>query len=385
MQEKKARKSNRSQWQLLLLALGMTVVTGGAGYLFGQAAKSSSWVPTGWGTRFDVLSGWDLLVLPLLFVFVLAFHEAGHLAGGMSRGMRFLLFIAGPFAWIRGADGVHFRWLFNLGTFGGLAAALPLPGQELKPQLVRLVLGGPLASLLLAAMAFAAFLWMPGRAGIYGLIVAGTSLAIFVVTALPMRNGGFMSDGMQLLQLRRNPAMVERRVRLMALVGQGMAGTRPRDYDADLLAQAQSITGGESSYDIGVWLYSYFQAIDAGDVAAAAGWLDRIESAFDDYPVGFRQSLAVELALYEAMVRRRLDVAQSWMARAKGGLVDASRRSLAEAAVASLQGRRETALAALAVAQRKLGQSMDPGSALLSADQIGALRLELANSMTQLG
>jgi hypothetical protein len=68
------------------------------------------------------------------------------------------------------------------------------------------------------------------------------------------------------------------------------------------------------------------------------------------------------------------------MARAKGGLVDASRRSLAEAAVASLQGRRETALAALAVAQRKLGQSMDPGSALLSADQIGALRKELANS-----
>ena len=80
------------------------------------------------------------------------------------------------------------------------------------------------------------------------------------------------------------------------------------------------------------------------------------------------------------MVRRRLDVSESWMARAKGGLVDASRRSLAEAAIASLQGRSDTALAALAVAQRKLGQSMDSGSALLSTDQTVVRRKELANA-----
>ena len=66
----------------------------------------------------------------MLIVFVLAFHEAGHLAGGMSRGMRFLLFIAGPFGWIRGKDGVRFRWFFNLGTLGGVAAAMPVPGRR---------------------------------------------------------------------------------------------------------------------------------------------------------------------------------------------------------------------------------------------------------------
>lgn len=377
MQAQQPGKSSRSRWRLLLIAACIGVLTSVAGYQLGRAAKS--WVPNGFGVSFDVLSGWDLLALPVLIVFVLAFHEAGHLAGGMSRGMRFLLFIAGPFGWIRGEDGIHFRWFFNLGTFGGLAAALPAPGQALKPQLIRLVLGGPLASLLLSVLGIAAFAWLPGRAGAYGLIVAGLSLAIFVVTALPMRNGGFMSDGMQFLQLSRNPAMVERRVRLMALMGQGMAGTRPRDYDAHLLAQAQAITGEESVYDTVVWLYSYYHAIDCGDVAAAAGWLDRIESAFADYPDGFRQSLAVELALYEALVRRRLEVAESWMARAKGGVVDPSRRSLAEAAVASLQGRRDTALAALAVAQRTLGQSMDPGSAKLSVMQIGALREALTS------
>lgn len=377
MQAQQPGKSSRSRWPLLVTVICIALLTSASGYWLGKAARS--WVPTGFVARFDVLSGWDLLALPVLIVFVLAFHEAGHLVGGMSRGMRFLLFIVGPFGWIRGENGVHFRWFFNLGTFGGLAAALPVPGQALKPQLMRLVLGGPLASLLLAALAFAAFLYLPGRAAAYGLIVAGLSLAIFVVTALPMRSGGFMSDGMQFLQMSRNPAMVERRVRLTALMGQGMAGTRPREYDADLLAQAQLLTGDESLYDTTFWLYRYLHAIDGGDVAAAAGWLDRIEAAFEDYPDGFRQSLAIELALYEALVRRRLHVAQSWMARAKGGVVDSCRRSLAEAAVASLEGRRDGALAALAVAQRTLGQSMDPGSAKLSADQIGALRETVMN------
>lgn len=368
----------RSRMRSLPVALAVGVLAGGLGYLLGKLGKAS--MPASLAAGMDALNGWDLLALPLIILLVLAIHEGGHLAGGMSRGMRFLLFIVGPFAWMRGKDGIRFRWIFNLGTFGGLAAAMPAPDRELKPQLMRLVLGGPLASLLLATIAFAAAWWLPGRTSAYCLIVAVMSLGIFVVTAIPMRSGGFMSDGMQFLQLSRNPVMVDRRVRLTALMGQGMAGTRPRDYDAKLLAQAQAMTGDERIYDVGVWLCSYFHALDSGDIAAAGDWLDRIESAFDEYPAGFRQSLAIELALFEALHRRRLDVAQAWMARAKGGVVDASRRSLAQAALAHLQGRRETALAELAAAQRKLGQSMDAGSAQLTADQIEALQRELGQA-----
>ncbi len=376
MPEQSASKSRSSRWQTLPVALGVGVLAGGLGYLLGTAGKSA--MPTLFSARLGMLSPWDLWALPLIILFVLAVHEAGHLAGGMTRGMRFLLFIVGPFGWIRGKDGIHFRWFFNLSTFGGLAAAMPAPGRALKPQLIRLVLGGPLASLLLASIAFAAFFWLPGRAGAYGLMVSGMSLAIFAVTAIPMRNGGFMSDGMQFLQLSRNPALVERRVRLMALMGQGMAGARPRDYDPQLLAQAQALIGEETVYDVAIWLLSYFHAIDSGDVAVAAGWLDRIETAFNDYPDGFRQSLAIELALHEALHRRRLDVAQSWLARAQGGVVDAARRSLAQAAVANLEGHRENATAELLNARRKLGQSMDAGSAQMTADQIGVLQREWA-------
>ena len=58
--------------------------------------------------------------------------------------------------------------------------------------------------------------------------------------------------------------------------------------------------------------------------------------------------------------------------------MDVSRRRLAEAAVAAREGRRDDALAALAVAEAKLGSSMDAGSTHLSADQVAGLRAELA-------
>ena len=367
-------KAKKPQWQALLM--GLVMGAAGAGFGFLLAKTGMQWLPA--SVSLKALTPWDLLALPVIMVFVLAFHEAGHLAGGMSRGMRFLLFIAGPFGWVRGKDGVRFRWFFNLGTLGGVAAAMPVPGLPLRPQLTRLVVGGPLASLVLAVAGLAVFWLVPGRVGAYALVTAGLSLAIFVVTAVPMRAGGFMSDGMQLVQLRRNPAMVERRARLLALMGQGLAGRRPRDYDADSLAHAQAITGDEAMYDVGVWLYSYFHALDAGDIGAAEGFLARVESLVDDYPDGFRQSLAIELALFEALHRRRLDAARAGRARARGGVVDASRRRLAEAALAAREGRRDDALAALALAEAKLGSSMDAGSVHLSADQLAGLRTELA-------
>lgn len=370
------RKQKKPRWQIGLVTLVMAIAGGVFGYLL--ATAGASFLPGSLSLK--ALTAWDLLALPVIIVFVLAFHEAGHLAGGMSRGMRFLLFIAGPFGWVRGKDGVRFRWFFNLGTLGGVAAAMPVPGLPLKPQLTRLVVGGPLASLVLATAGFAVFWFVPGRVGAYALVTAGLSLAIFMVTAVPMRSGGFMSDGMQLRQLRRQPAMVERRARLLALMGQGLAGLRPRDYDRESLTHAQAITGDEALYDVGVWLYSYFNALDAGDVAAAEGFLARVEPLFDDYPDGFRQAIAIELALFEALHRRRLDQAHAWLARARGGVVDVSRRRLAEAAVAAREGRRDDALAALKAAEAKLGSSMDAGSTHLSADQVAGLRAELATA-----
>lgn len=370
-------EKNRSRWKGVLLALGM----GGAGALTGLAVGGGLMRLGGARESLIALSAWDLLALPLLFLFVIAVHEAGHLFMGLRQRMPFLLYVVGPFGLVRGSDGVRFRWFFSLGTLGGLAATMPDPGRPLAEQMKPVVLGGPLASLLLAIAGFTVLAASDGRLSAYGLIVGLLSSAIFLVTALPFRSGGFMSDGMQWLAYRRGGADVERRTRLTALMGMSMAGTRPRELDAETLRLAQEMaTGSEVLSDMGVWLYSYVRALDSGDVESASLWLDRMVDALDDYPDGFRQSVAIEVAIFEALHHRRVAEAAQWMARAKGGIVDASRRHLATAAIAALQGQHEQALDELLQAERQLPRSMDAGVSRLGQDQITMLRRSLSDT-----
>lgn len=366
-------KPRKTKWKSLVLGLGMGLVGAGFGFLLAKGAMGLGPV----NESLKSLSAWDLLALPLAWLLVVAVHESGHLAGGMSRGMRFLLIIVGPFGLVRTGEGLAFRWYFNLGTLGGVAAALPVASAPIKPQLQRLVVGGPLSSLLLAGLCAVVFMVSEGRVAAYAAITGALSALIFLVTAVPMRAGGFMSDGMQLLSLSRDPGMVERRARLLGLMGLSLAGTRPRDLDADVLRQVQEMAGNEPLFDIGAWTYSYFHAWDTGDLAAAGHWMGRIAEVFDQYPDGFRQSVAIELALHEAWQNKRLPEAQAWLGKTRGGVVDASRRSLAEAAVAMRQGDHARAGRALDAARASLGKAMDPGLARLSADQIGQMRAEL--------
>lgn len=55
------------------------------------------------------LAGWDVLALPFLILIVLATHEIGHLVGGLSQGMRFLMLIVGPFSWHASVAGPRFE------------------------------------------------------------------------------------------------------------------------------------------------------------------------------------------------------------------------------------------------------------------------------------
>jgi hypothetical protein len=100
------------------------------------------------------LTAWDLFALPVLILIVLATHEIGHLLGGLSQGMRFLLLIVGPFGWHASVSGTRFEWNTNLALMGGIAAAVPTKvGADLRRQLLVLIAGGPAASLLLTVLA----------------------------------------------------------------------------------------------------------------------------------------------------------------------------------------------------------------------------------------
>ena len=340
----------------------------GIGYLAGKHAAGMPWLRQ----HFESLGTPDLLLLPVLILAVLATHEVGHLLGGFSRGMRFLLLIVGPCQWTRSPAGIRFKWVFNLGTMGGIAAATPDPSAPLAPQLKRLIIGGPLASLVLAVVGLALALSFEGRVGAYGVIIGAMSLLIFLVTATPLRAGGFMSDGMQYVELRRGGAAVTERQVLLRLMGVSYAGVRPRDWEPQLVQDALAMQAAEPLRRVAGRIFALYHAMDRGAADELREHADWLAWHLDDYPDGFRQSITLELCLF-ASRRGDLEAAREWWKRSRGGVVDAARRALAEASLAALEGDAARLERALVAGRRALPRGMDPGINQMTADQLDAV------------
>jgi len=329
----------------------------------------------------DAVNAWDLLLLPVSILLVLAVHEAGHLFGGYLRGMRFLLYIVGPFQLTRTTSGIRFSWVFNLGTFGGLAAAAPDPDRPIRPQLLSLIAGGPLASLALALFGTGLLFMADGRMAAHGLFIAFVSASIFLVTVIPSRAGGFMSDGMQFIDVLRGGDAVLERQQIMTVMAQSMAGIRPRDWQADWLEQSVQSDSADPLRRVAVRQLAMLAAEDRGDAATADAHAEWLAEHTDDYPQGFRQSLTLELCLH-ALARGNPNGARMWMAQSKGGIVDKARRALAEAELAFAEGDKSLAFSKELQARGQLKHGMDAGLSRLTEERLDALIVRLANKKT---
>jgi hypothetical protein len=321
----------------------------------------------------EVKTPWDLLAFPFLMLIVLGVHEIGHLIGGLSQGMRFLLLIVGPFGWHASVAGPRFEWNTNVALMGGLAATLPTEvGSSLRRQLLVMIAGGPLASLLLAIFAVAAIAYVEPRIAAYCLIVAATSFGIFLVTLIPTRAGGFMSDGMQLIDVWRGGTAVVERSALLRIFAQSMDGVRPRDWDPEALAELSRADSEDPTRRTGGLLYSFMWAMDGRRDADIAHYRALLESSVDGYPSGFRQSVHVELAI-GAWLAGDTDAVRRHLAASKGGIVEKSRRLLAQAALARLEGRDEDCERDRLLALKALPKASDAGQQKLTEDQLAML------------
>jgi hypothetical protein len=150
-------------------------------------------------------------------------------------------------------------------------------------------------------------------------------------------------------------------------MAQSLGGTRPRDLDGAVIRQALDFESAEPVRRVAARLYAYLVAVDSGSERAAehAAWL---AENIDGFPDGFRQSIAIELALHAATTGDLAGV-RDWLKRAKGGVVDAS-PGAREAYVAILETDPERARTLLAQARKQLPRGMDPGLNVLTADQI---------------
>jgi hypothetical protein len=358
----------------LVAVLGVLVLVA-AGGLFGAWIASFAEVKSsGWDlSRLEKL-GLVLACVPVIFLF-LAAHEAGHLLGGRLAGFRFMLFIVGPLKIHRERDRIRLGLNRNAGLVGGLAACMPEDPRDLRRRTLTMVAGGPLASLVTGAFALGLFFGLDlqslppesGLAALYGsvalLMYGGGSLTIGVVTLIPGRTSGFLTDGARILQLLRGGPRAERDVALMALIASSQAGLRPRDWDGAIVEQTLLLEDGSLFEALARMLVSA-RALDLGDPESARRHLERALALAGELPPTVRPGLLLEAAWFEAAIRGDAEAGRRWLeAAGEGALVQKHARLRAGAAVLASEGKPVEAAELATQARDLLRQDLDAGGA----------------------
>jgi hypothetical protein len=318
-----------------------------------------------------------LLALPV----ILSIHEAGHIVGGTLAGLRFQLFIVGPLRIARRGEGISVGLNRKASLYGGMAGCAPVDDRRVGPRMAAMVAGGPASSLLTGGLLLAAGLLLdpgPGaRAGAgWGglmpdalLLAGGMSLAIALVTLIPARTSGFLTDGARLLVLARGGDEAEREQAIWQIYARSLAGTRPRDWPEGAVADALRPEDG------GVFEYvarslAHARALDAGGCGEARPHLLRCLELWSEVPAVLRPNLAREAACFEASCRGDAARGRSWLdaAGGRGAFMDEMLEVRAEVAVERAAG---TELPAAEVRERveeARAGAVDRGMAAAQAD-----------------
>lgn len=320
-----------------------------------------------------------LLLALFLYLACIMAHEAGHLAAGALAGFRPLLLIAGPLRleWTNGRTNVSFNR--SLPLAGGLAICTPVGTRDLRRRTMVMAAGGPLASLLLGVQflafwtALAPLLRSGGIAAdlanfllLFGGIV---SLAIGLVTLLPMRAGGFYSDGARIIRLMRNSEETEREVALMSLTGVALGGARPRDWDSELVRRAAGIRDG-GAFEVSALQFAHLHALDSGDIDRARSYLEETLARVHQLPAASRGPLQLGAAVFFALYDEDAVRARSLYEAAGSGeglLRTPHQRLLADAAIRLAEGDVHGAAGAATAAQAMIERSTDRGSIAIDA------------------
>ncbi len=219
-------------------------------------------------------SPWAVFLVVLWVPLAVALHELGHVAAGLARGFRFYMFVVGPIRIDRLGPKMRMSWNSAKGAWGGLAICAPDRVQQGQwGRAAWYAAGGPLFSLLGAAFAIPVRVLAHGDPNVTftAVLFSAISGMFFVATLIPLRTGGFVSDGGRLLMLLRKSPEGTRWVSVGALAGISMV-KRPREWPLELMEQLGDGQGADGG---SVCLLRHMFHKDRGETALARAWLER--------------------------------------------------------------------------------------------------------------
>lgn len=350
---------SKSVARAFLLGSVIGAALGGAGYFVGQALagpaikQTVEAMPTAtWALVLQLLGAWFLSTLG---------HEVGHLAGGMLQGFRFELLVVGPLKIARDptTDRVTIGFNRQLELAGGIAASSPRSGERLISRLQWMVLGGPLASALLALVGFVAWRVEPVApwSG-FALFTAAIALLTGIATMVPMQNGSFLSDGKRFLQLRGNDARAHRDAAILLRMVRDRTGVPLADEPASSITPMLEPVDG-SMFELLARITAYAWLLERRAVAEARTHIERAAAVATGLPFNLEAAVALDIAFCRARFDGDADGARALMATHARALplMPATERLRVEAAIAFAAGDTVTGSRLVAEARQLLAAS----------------------------
>lgn len=243
----------------------------------------------------------SLAVLVILVFLATGIHEGGHVLAARISGMRVMRVQVGPVAFKPWGRGWRCSFRGPGRGIGGWVLAFPDPRRPIKPAMMRMAAGGPLANLLVAAIAaIPAWRWNAAEAGFFAgfaMVNAGLGLG----NLLPHARY-YVSDGFALLACLRGWREDDPSLALVRLMGLSAFGTTADRLPAALVDQLQS--QGPAMQLVVAWF-----RLKGAQNTGRWDTVDELEARVNE--ISARMTQAERVACKEMLVMLRLELAFS--------------------------------------------------------------------------
>lgn len=258
-------------------------------------------------------------------------HELGHVVVGLMAGFRFRYMRLGKF---KVDSSLRFsRSNVTDETTLGMACFFPIEMKHHPWKFIAMTASGSLANLI---SGFLLLLLPYQKSFISGAFIA-TSLFLGINNLIPFGGTKFRSDGLQILSALFQQSKHERALSLVQLRDELESGVDVEALSPGLVAELTAVRDN-SLATVAAYTVAYARAYYQKDNSAAACYLETCLLFSGKATPQFRNLLIADAAIFQALRRKRPDLAQQWLADLPAGPALTSARLRTEAAIEEAQG-----------------------------------------------
>lgn len=278
----------------------------------------------------------------LLLAFVaVAIHELGHIFAGLAVGFRFNTMRIGPLQFNRPLRISRYR---GPGAWtGGGASLLPVNTDDLALSAVIMIAAGPAANILTGC----ALLLAPYSKGYLSWVFIFCSIFGGVVElVIPFRTPFLISDAGRIWMLLRKRPHGERWLAILKLGTELNEGKMPESLSEGFLAKAVAVRD-LSPDTVTAYALAYAAAFHRHSDTEAAQSLEVCLQFSGSAAPAIREALMCDAGVFQARKRKRIDLAEQWLASIPQTTQRPGLHARVQAAILEAQGDNQGALSKL--------------------------------------